>query len=256
MIPVSISKQTATTPDRGLKELSVPADVMGNIGISNVHFNMQFTQWLFLGGIPQGIASLGAVYLSTIHGGLGSDSTNQFTAAFGTFPAEFDIPAFPNPEVTGYYNTGPDVGNKLTNGYLNSEKQKRAPTDGGQVVLNDATAWAATDGRRRLIFSLWVNSVTGPASDLYMLEVYRDLNQQDKNFGIWGGPTNNDPTNAQLIYQYGPFQSLPNSSSRQANAQVAEPVDLPAGCNLYCVLRNITNALTANNIIGSIRLVP
>lgn len=256
MIPISVSKQTVTTPDRGLREYGVPGDPAGYVGAAGIHFQNTFVGVAYIAGIPQATADAGtgAAYLSLIHGGLGSDSPNQFSEVALPAPAQLAVPAFPNPEVTGYYNTGPNVGNALTNGFLNTEKLRRSRSD-AQGGANDGTTWSILDGRRRLIFSLWLHSQGSPASDIFMLEVYRDLNNQDKGGGGWGGLTT-DVTNAQLIYQFGPFQSAPNVINRHANCQVAEPVDLPAGCNLYIIARNISDPAAINNIIGSVRLVP
>ncbi len=248
-IPVSITKVVSTTSDRGLKELSVPGDPTGFTGTAGIHYARTFVGTMYLAGIPQATAAAlkGADYLSLIHGGLGSDPSNQFANVGGVL----DVPAFPNPEVTGYYNSGPNAADQQANGFKNTEKSRRT---NDAAVAGDATTWSIVDGRRRLTFSLFLRSGTNPGSDFFMIEVYRDLNNSDKGAGTWGGLTT-DVTNAQLVYQYGPFLSKPNTTNRHANAQIMAPVDLPAGCNLYIIARNITTPASTNFIAGSIRLV-
>jgi hypothetical protein len=241
-----------------LREFSIPGDPAGFTGVAGVHFSNTFVGACYLGGVPQATADLtagaGAAYLSSIHGGLGSVGSNNGANVPGAIPpAQFFIPAFPNPEVTGYYNSGPNVSNALANGFLNTEKNKRSRTDAANGANNGVT-WALTDGRSRLAFSLWIQSQTSPQSHLFVLEVYRDLNNGDKGAGPWGGSTA-DLTNAQLVYQFGPFKSAVNASTRHANCQSTDPIELPAGCNLFFIARNITDPTVTNNIIGSVRLV-
>jgi len=215
-----------------------------------IHFALTWIDLLFLGGIPNNsAAAFDGSYLSTIHGGLGSDSPNAFQSTAAPNLQKM-VPAFPQPEVTGYYDGLVAVGPNNENGFLQSEKRVRSRDDSN---MGPGVTQQSTDGRNRLIFHLWVFSITNPGVDYFTLKIFRDLNSNDKtgNFGV--NPA--DPLLAQLVYQYGPVRST-ITGQPQPNMAINAPVDLPAGCNLYGVIRNDTDNLAQNQIIGSIRLVP
>lgn len=260
MIPFSGPKVYA--PQRGLAEYSIVCDnSSGAVGTSGIHYNRQFTDTLFVAAIPAAaLVSVGGSgsYLSPIHGPSGSDvgtsKNNNTTPASSPRP---NIPAFPNPEVTSY-PVGSLEGDQLTNGYKNTEKNQRTVTDGNSI---DGVNWVSTNGCDGLLFSLWLQSVNNPTTDMFKLEVYRDLHVLDK-VAAWSGTAPGKNQNAQLIYEYGPTLSKPSSgdpagspSANHPNMQIAVPVKLPAGTNIYILVRNITTPGTANLIFGSVRLV-
>jgi hypothetical protein len=258
--PISQHVATAFTGDRGVKEFSIVGDPAGYSGNAGLQYGIEFTGHCYILGFPfADAATKGAVYLSMIHGPQGSDPANPAAVAVANVIGQGDYPAFINPEVTGFYGAGsPSQNSELLNGYLNTEKRKRLPSD-AQITVGsfpDATVWIPAEGRRRLAFSLWCQSDDFPAADFFVLEVYRDLNILDKQPGAWDGA--NTRTNAQLIYKYGPFVSkpAPGLTDKTANAQTSEPIDLPAGCGLYALLRNISHPEALNRVVGSVRLVP
>lgn len=241
-------EQVFVSPDKGIREFGVPGDPAGFIGAGGIQNSITFTDQLVILGIPQAVAAAGggALYYSFIHGATGSDVRNAAANIAGAGAR----PAFPNPEVTGYPTAGNTVGT-LSDGHVNAEKRLRSATDAA-AGANDATVWVPTQGKSQLAFDLWVSSAQGATflKDWYSLEVYRDINNQDKGGGIFGGLAT-DLQNAQCCYQYGPFEAVPESQP-QANAQAAG-IPISAGCNLYIVLRNISNAGRTNHLNGSIR---
>lgn len=234
------------TPAKGGREFSVPGDPATFTGNTGIQFNNVLGATEVLLGLPLAAAnSTGAVYYSAIHGGLGSDARNPAgLPAAGYNPNK---PAFPNPEVTGYYlPPNPLFTNQAQNGYSNTEKILRSPSDN---PAGNGTIWQELQGRTRLNFQLWI-SEAGGVGTMHSLELYRDLNLQDKsagNFGVGTGPL--DLQNAMLVAQW----VAPNAQRNQPQPNFATngPFDIPAGCNLYLLYRNL-NVNPGNLAIGSI----
>lgn len=252
-IPVTQPSAITLRPSRGVAELSIPCDQTGFTGVSGIHFNRTFTDFMFLGSLPLARANnSGAVYFSDIHGGLGSDAVSPASAPLaGQNP---NRPAFANPEVTGFFTSGPNMADPKANGFINTEKVQRTNSDGQFGAASPATIWEPLQGRRRLAFSLWIESTISPGADFYTLEVYNDVNVADKvagRFGVGAGFT--DPFNAQLVYQYGPVLSAqPNVPA--SNMASSFPIDLSAATSLYLVLRNLTG-INLTRAVGSVRFV-
>lgn len=258
-LPISGPAAVTYTPDRAIKEFSIPCDPANNSGTDGIQRGITFVNRLYVWGIPFDAGILGAVYGSMIHGALGSDPNNPAAVIIANKVGQADYPAFINPEVSGFYvNPSALKNDELLNGYLNTEKRQRLPSDAAVTVGStpNATVWNDLKGRRRLAFSLWVESDTFPTADFFVLEVYRDLNFLDKIPGAWDGGAS--VVNAQLIYKYGPFLSkpAPGLTDHLANCQTSSPIDLPSGCNLYALLRNISHPEATNRVVGSVRLVP
>lgn len=228
---------------RGLQEFSIPCDPAGFTGVNGIHFNRTFTDFLIIGALPVAAAGgvAGASYLSPMHGAVGSDSPNNTNPGA---PAS-NVPAFAGPEVTGYA-----TGDPLTDGYQNTEKVQRSPSDGAPA--GSGTIWVPTFGTTRLSVSLSVYTPT--TSNIFVLYVFRDCNVGDKVAGRLGAGTGPaDVLNAQLVAMYGPFLQSQDGEKMPA-FQTAEPLDLQAVSNLYLVLRNISSAVNTNEVIGSFSL--
>lgn len=242
----------ALLPGRGLREFSNPGDPATFPGNAGVQFNVVLQGQEVLAGVPLASAApgVGASYLSNIHGGLGSDARNP--AAAPVAPSfNGNAPAFAGPEVTGLYlPPSPLAADPKENALNNTEKILRSPSDN---PAGDGTIWTGTEGRRHLNFSLWISRAINPQPALlYHLELYRDLNPQDKVAGRFGpgtGPA--DLRNAQLVAAW----TAPQARREQPapNFATAEPFPIPAGANLYLLFR--ANDLAANNVaVGSIWL--
>lgn len=240
------------TPGRGLRELSVPTDPAGFTGTSGIHFNQVLGGIELLAGLPlAGANNTGASYLSAIHGGLGSDVRTPGAAPAAGFNP--NVPAFPNPEVTGYYvPPSPNAGNARTNGFYNTEKVLRSSSD-AQGGANNGTVWQELQGRTHLNFSLWIARAVNPLPALlFYIELYRDLNAADKIAGRFGGGTGpTDLQNAQLVARWTAPQALREQT--MPNFATSEPYALPAGCNLYLLFRS-SDAAGNNLAAGSIWL--
>jgi hypothetical protein len=257
MIPPVFAEASAYAPDRGILESSIPCDISGSGGVNGIQFGIQFADYMLLGGLPVDMSgNSGAFYLSHIHSGVGSDTMT--TGGAETAPPvptrPVNRPAFSGPEVTGYFGSGPDVNNEKLNGFRNTEKRLRTNSDSPNPSYN-GTIWVPTRGKSRLAFSLWVRS-SDPAS-LLTFEAYRDLHTQDKVPGVFNSGLAM-PRNALLVYQYGPFLPVApaggGTTDNRPNASTGLPIDMPAGCNLYFLLRS--NAPAAiNDVVGSVRLV-
>jgi hypothetical protein len=249
-IVVTQPSTLSLTPGEGVREFSNPVDPATFLGVSGLQFNVVLGATELLMGLPlAGANNTGAVYLSNIHGGLGSDARNPLAApAAGFNPA---TPAFVNPEATGFF-VPPSVNsaNPKLNGYSNTEKVLRSSSDN---PAQNGTIWIGTQGRRSLNFSLWISRSTALVPGLaYFLELYRDLNLADKsagNFGVGTGAT--DLRNAQLIAQWSAPQALRNQN--MPNLATVDPFLIPAGCNLYLLFR-ASDAAGGNLAVGSIWL--
>ena len=238
------------TPGRGVREFSIPCDPATFPGTSGIHYNMVLGGAEMLAGLPlAGANNTAASYLSAIHGGLGSDEiapgSNPGSGLFN--PA---VPAFPGPEVTGYYTMPPLSQNKLQNGYLNTEKLQRSPSDN---PAQNGTVWMPINGRSRLNMSLWIarNSVhtVGLA---YQVSLFRDLNPLDKVPGFFGGGGGGgDLFNAQLIATWTAQAAL--TQQNKPNLCTSGPFEMPAGCNLYLMFE-ASDGGGNNLIVGSIWL--
>jgi hypothetical protein len=236
------------TPGRGVREFSLPTDPAVFTGTAGIHFNTQLGGMQLLAGVPiAGANALGSVYLSAIHGGLGSDARNPAAAPAVGYNA--NMPAFPGPEVTGtYLPPSPLAADVKQNWLNNTEKILRTPNDNPN---GNGTIWTGLEGRTNLNFSLWISrSATPLPLLLYSIELYRDLNAQDKVAGQFGAGTGpGDLENAQLLAQWTAPQALRNQ--RMPNLATAQPYPLPAGCNLYLLFRANDNA-PGNLAVGSI----
>lgn len=248
-IQTGITEQNASAPDRGILEASIPCDPTGSTG-APLHFHIPFVEKYLFIGMPQAVADpdTGALYYSFIHGAAGSDVRNFKAVDAGN--GQIVRPAFTNPEAVAYFNSGQNVSNEKLNGYMNTEKVLRSQSDSTDPAKPESgTIWVPTT-KSRLSFSFWCGTGLLTILDQYVIEVYRDINNADKDFGPFGGLIP-DVTNAQLIYQYGPFFSVPFKQPVH-NAQ-AHDIPLAAGCNIYIMIRNLSNALATNRMIGSMR---
>ncbi|MGH7191897.1 MAG: hypothetical protein ACREJM_00005 [Candidatus Saccharimonadales bacterium] len=248
--PITQTQVATLTPARGIREFSTPGDPSGFVGVSGVHFNQILGLTEILAGLPlAGANATGASYLSAIHGGLGSDPVNPL----GTPAAGFDpnIPAFPNPEVTGYYvPPNPLATNQKQNGFFNTEKIQREASD-ATANMDNGTVWIGLQGRTKLNFQLWISSAIG-ALGMCALELYRDLNAQDKVGGVFGPGTGpGDLRNALLVASW--IAPGANQNQNMPNFATSKPFDLPSGCNLYLLFRSL-NGVAANQVVGSIWL--
>jgi hypothetical protein len=235
------------TPGRGLREFSIPCDPATILGTTGIHYNQVLGGSEILAGMPlAGANATGASYLSAIHGGLGSDEPTPGSApASGFNPA---VPAFPGPEVTGYYTTPPLSNNAKQNGYLNTEKIQRSASDN---PAQNGTVWMPINGRSRLNFSLWIARNLAPVYGLYyQLLLFRDLNPLDKVAGFFGGSAA-DPFNGQLIGTWTASAAL--LQQNKPNLVTTAPFDIPAGCNLYLMFQ-ASDFAGGNNVVGSIWL--
>jgi hypothetical protein len=250
--PISQQQVATLTPGRGVRELSIPCDSAGYTGVSGIHYNVVLAQSAILMGMPNAAVfanSKGAEYLSAIHGGLGSDAINPSAAPAAGFNGNF--PAFPNPEVTGYFlPPNPLSADPKKNGFINTEKIQRAASDAQSGSGVNATVWTGIQGRTKLNFQLWISD-NNPAN-LLKLELYRDLNLNDKAAGLFGaGAGATDLFNAQLVGSW--ITSSTARNQKQPNFATSKPFDLPSGCNLYMMFRNITGG-GGNLAVGSIWL--
>ena len=239
------------TPARGLRTFSTPGDPAGFVGVTGIHFNVNLEPVQVLAGLPLAAANnTGASYLSPIHGALGSDPRNPTGAPAAGFNP--NRPAFPNPEVTGYYVTPPLSQDVKKNGFINTEKVIRAASDAA-AGANNGTLWQETQGRTRLNFALWLLSSD---TDKHVIELYQDLNVGDKIAGVFGvgtGPT--DPTNALLLQQwtFNPaFVGGTFPATNKPSAATQAPYDLPGGSNLYLLFRSQAGLTT--RAVGTIWL--
>ena len=246
--PAAQVANISTGPDVGIYEIGIPCDPTGFIGTAGIQNGVSFNDVFPIYGVPQAVAGVtGAVYYSFIHGAAGSDVRNSKAQVTGR-----EIrPAFANPEVNGFFSSGPNERDPLKNGYMNTEKILRSRSDSQDPSKDDATVWVPTLGKTRLAGSLWVGQA-GVNQDFYTLEVYRDINNQDKGVGVFGGLAT-DILNAQLIYQYGPFKG--NQILQPYHNAAFGPVDILAGCNLYIILRNLNDNAAINFVNGSLRFV-
>lgn len=238
------------TPAHGLREFSVPVDPATHLGTAGIQFNVVLGATELLAGLPlAGANNTGASYLSAIHGGLGSDVRTPGAAPLAGFNP--NTPAFPNPEVTGYFvPPAAAASDPKLNGFFNTEKVLRSSSDN---PANNGTVWQEMQGRTNLNFSLWISrSAAVVPGLLYTLELYRDLNAADKvagQFGAGTGPT--DLRNAQLVASWTAGPALRNQN--MPNLVTAAPFPIPAGCNLYLLFRS-SDAAGGNLAVGSIWL--
>jgi hypothetical protein len=241
-IPFTEQSSLGLFPGRGIREFSTPAE-NGNPGISGIHFNMIWSaQELILGIPPVSGSNTGTVYFSTIHGGLGSDAINPL-AIPTTTPFNPNVPAFPNPDITGYYAPGsPLSGDPVQDGFINTEKLQRGVSDN---ATNKATIQQTLNGRNNLNCSLWISD--GNPGTFAILELYRDLNPQDKVAGSFG------PGDFSLVGQMQNAQLLAKWTAETAARNQNQPnfnftnYPLPAGTSLYMIFRN--NAGAGNNLV-------
>ncbi len=234
MNPIQQSLVTVDQAGRSLLEASIPGDLAGFTGTTGIQFNRQFTGHMLIASSPLSTAGAnGGVYLSPIHGGIGSDPLNLVASV---------RPGFAGPEVDGFYSTGTKV-NTVANGYRNTEKQQRAPSDGSGG--SGGTLWLPVGGRTKLNFSLCLRSAFGVSGLYYTLQVYRDCNASDR--ALLGTLT--PPFDGQLVYQKGPclYQANPKNLPTMAEAI---PAQILSGSNIYVVLTS-TDKVNPTSVVGS-----
>lgn len=246
--PVQTPRSASLTPGRGVRVLSTPCDPAGYVGNSAIQYQMNLGAIDAIGGVC--LAAMdggfgGALYYSAIHGAVGSDSVNP--NSFGATPFQASRPAFPNPEVDGYFGGYGPTTNTLQNGYVNTEKRQRLPSD-AQGGTNNGTVWLPLQGRNKLNFSLWVASTV--PTDIMKIELFQDLNPLDKVAGYFGaGAGPGDLENAILVNQWVAQSAQVNSPL--PNLVTSGPYEIPAGCNLYIIFKNLGGTAT-NKAVGSV----
>jgi len=242
--PITEQKILTVNPGRGVAEFSIPCDPATFTGTNGIHFNRQLAGANLLMGIP-----LAGVYLSNVHGGLGSDANNPVSAS--GLQNNPNRPAFAGPETTGYYLPPAALANNpAQNGFNNTEKILRSP---GDNPAGNGTIWQTTSGRFDLNFSLWISrSPAFIAGLMYTIELYRDLNANDKAAGLFGAGTGPaDLQNAVLVQSWAAAPALRNQN--MPNFVTPGPVRINAGANLYLLFRASDN-IGGNMAVGSIWL--
>ena len=243
--PLSTTSTATLTPGRGLRSFSNPGDPATFPGAAGINWGITLGALDYLWGVPTTITNKGATYLSNIHGALGSDMVNPNSTPTSGFPS--GVPAFAGPEVTGYYTSGPNMGNKTLNGLYNTEKVQRNASDN---PAGNATIQLGVQGRRSLNFCLWI-SPAAPV-DYCKLSLYRDINAQDKIggfFGAGGGPT--DVSNAVLVAQWVALGAARDQN--KPNFVTNGPFEIPADTSLYMIFQNL-NGNGSNAVVGGLWL--